>query len=116
MRAAAGVTCSGESKGERGERRSWALKNCWRAFPGTTQPIMVRAVERGPFSLQYTARNFFRVRGLPNLYFKHWSHDISKRVVPVVSSIFFLFSSPNLSGRRLDVCHTSTYGVVLVRI
>ena len=26
------------------------------------------------------------------------------------------FSSPNLSRRRLDVCHTSTHGVVLVRI
>ena len=35
-------------------------------------------------------------------------------------SIFFLsiffYSSPNLSGRRLDVCHTSTHGVALVRI
>jgi len=31
------------------------------------------------------------------------------------SSIFFL-SSPNLSGRRLDVYHTSTHGVALVRI
>ena len=30
------------------------------------------------------------------------------------SSIFF--SSPNLSGRRLDVYHTSTHGVALVRI
>ena len=32
---------------------------------------------------------------------------------------FFLsifFSSPNLSGRRLDVYHTATYGVALVRI
>jgi len=29
---------------------------------------------------------------------------------------FFLFSSPNLSGHRLDVYHTSTHGVVLVRI
>ena len=33
---------------------------------------------------------------------------------------FFLllsfFSSPNLSRRRLDVCHTSTHGVALVRI
>jgi len=28
----------------------------------------------------------------------------------------FFFSSPSLSGRRLDVCHTSTYGVALVRI
>jgi len=39
----------------------------------------------------------------------------------VVSSIFFLLfflSSPNLSGRRVDVYHrpTSTHGVALVRI
>ena len=35
----------------------------------------------------------------------------------LLSSFFFLFiSSPNLSGRRLDVCHTSTHGVALVRI
>ena len=27
---------------------------------------------------------------------------------------FFFFSSPNLSGRRLDVYHTSTHGVALV--
>ena len=33
----------------------------------------------------------------------------------VLSSSFFL-SSPNLSRRRLDVCHTSTHGVTLVRI
>ena len=33
---------------------------------------------------------------------------------PVVS--FFLFSSPNFSGPRLDVYHTSTRGVALVRI
>ena len=31
-------------------------------------------------------------------------------------SFFFLFSSPNLSGRRVDVYHTSTHGVALVRI
>jgi len=38
---------------------------------------------------------------------------------PVVSSSFFcllLFSSLNLSGSRLDVYHTSTHGVALVRI
>jgi len=29
---------------------------------------------------------------------------------------FLLFSSPNLSRRRSDVYHTSTYGVALVRI
>jgi len=34
------------------------------------------------------------------------------------SFFFFLscFSSPNLSRHRLDVCHTSTHGVALVRI
>jgi len=31
-------------------------------------------------------------------------------------SIFYLFSSPNLSGRRLDVYHTSTRGMALVQI
>jgi len=37
---------------------------------------------------------------------------------PVVSSSFYLFfiSLPNLSGRRLDVYHTSTHGVALVQI
>jgi len=29
---------------------------------------------------------------------------------------FFFFSSPNLSRRRLDVCHTSTHAVALVQI
>jgi len=33
----------------------------------------------------------------------------------LLSSIFLL-SSPNLSRRRLDVYHTSTHGVALVRI
>jgi len=31
-------------------------------------------------------------------------------------SFFFLFSSPNLSGRRMDVYYTSTHGVALMRI
>jgi len=34
----------------------------------------------------------------------------------VLSFFFLLFSSPNLSRRGLDVCHTSTHGVALVRI
>jgi len=33
---------------------------------------------------------------------------------PVSSFFFFVFSSPNLSGRRLDVYHTSTHGVAIV--
>ena len=32
------------------------------------------------------------------------------------SSFFYLFSSPNLSGRRLAVYHTCTHGVASVRI
>jgi len=31
-------------------------------------------------------------------------------------SFFLLFSSPNLSGRRMHVYHTSTHDVVLVRV
>ena len=36
--------------------------------------------------------------------------------VLLLLSLFFFFSSPNLSRRRLDVCHTSTHGVALARI
>jgi len=32
------------------------------------------------------------------------------------SFFFFFFSSPNLSGRSLDVCDTLAHGVALVRI
>ena len=35
---------------------------------------------------------------------------------PVVCCSSSSFSSPNLSGQRLDVYHTSTHGVALVRI
>ena len=34
----------------------------------------------------------------------------------LLSSSSSFFSSPNLSRRRLDVCHTSTHGVALVQI
>jgi len=49
------------------------------------------------------------------LYGRHMEKGRPLRFCHVVS-IFFLFSSPNLSRRRLDVYHTSTHGVVLVRI
>ena len=32
------------------------------------------------------------------------------------SFFFYICSSPNLSGRRVDVYHTSTHGVALVQI
>jgi len=34
----------------------------------------------------------------------------------LVLLLSFFFSSPNLSSRRLDVYHTSTHGMALVRI
>jgi len=34
----------------------------------------------------------------------------------LLSSSSFFYSSPNLSGRRLDVYHTSTHGAALVQI
>jgi len=35
---------------------------------------------------------------------------------PVICLLFLFLASPNLSGRRLDVCHTSTHDVALGRI
>ena len=37
-------------------------------------------------------------------------------VVVLLLLLLLFFSSPNLSRRRLDVYHTSTHGVALVRI
>jgi len=76
-------------------------------------------------------RNFCRGR---HLYSAGWpSHWASAHILvmaalcnrgplcfcPVISIFYRLlsfFSSPNLSGRRLDVYHTLTHGVALVRI
>jgi len=41
---------------------------------------------------------------------------ITLGIGPHSSSFFLILSSPNLSRRRLDVYHTSTHGVALVRI
>jgi len=49
-----------------------------------------------------------------------WSpYGIGQTIIFASCGFFFLlllFSSPTLSHRRLDVCHTSTHGVALVRI
>ena len=51
-----------------------------------------------------------------------WSpYGIEQTIIFSCCGLFFFllssfFSSPNLSRRRLDVCHTSTHGVALVRI
>ena len=56
---------------------------------------------------------------IPLLLVSLWSpYGIGQTIIFLPCGYFFLpfFSSPNLSGRRLDVCHTSTHGVALVRI
>ena len=50
-----------------------------------------------------------------------WSPYVIGQTIIFSSCFFFLlsssfFSSPNLSGRRLDVYHTLAHGVALVRI
>ena len=48
-----------------------------------------------------------------------WSPYVIGQTIIFLPCDFYLlsfFSSPNLSGRRLDVYHTSTHGVALVRI
>ena len=48
-----------------------------------------------------------------------WSpYGIGQTIIFLPCGFFFLllFSWPNLSRRRLDVCHTSTHGVALVQI
>jgi len=51
-------------------------------------------------------------------YFLWSPYGIGQTIIflPCGSSFFLLlcFSSPNLSGQRFDVCHTSTHGVALV--
>jgi len=49
-----------------------------------------------------------------------WSPYVIGQTIIFLPCDFYLsssfFSSPNLSGRRLDVYHTSTHGVALVQI
>ena len=48
-----------------------------------------------------------------------WSPYVVGQTIISLPCDFYLssfFSSPNLSGRRLDVYHTSTHGVALVQI
>jgi len=45
-----------------------------------------------------------------------WSSYGTGQTIIFSSCFFLLFSSPNVSGRRLDVHHTATHGVASVRI
>jgi len=45
-------------RGNAGERRSWAPKKFWRAFPRHTQPLKIPAGSEGPFQLTVGAHIF----------------------------------------------------------
>ena len=61
--------------------------------------------------------NFAALNRGRHLYIRQGDHQVGHwPTFLVLSSSSFFFFSPNLSRRRLDVCHTSTHGVALVRI
>ena len=62
-------------------------------------------------SVSQTLRRWTCSAGRPS----RWALAHASSSIYLLSSSSF-FSSPNLSGHRLDVYHTSTHGVALVRI
>jgi len=70
----------------------------------------INTVNFGPLA----AEIHWRVWGTPVIMVALWNRADHYSFALWLLSIFF--SSPNLSGRRLDVYHTSTHGVALVRI
>jgi len=78
--------------------------NWFRVLPALRHGILIVGVSQS-FATLNRGRHLYS-SGRPS----HWplAHIL-------VLSIFF-FSSPNLNRRRLDVCHTSTHGVALLRI
>jgi len=46
-------------RGKAGERHSWAVYNCWRAFTGPTLPLTVQAGWEGPFQLTVVGHQIF---------------------------------------------------------
>jgi len=62
-----------------------------------------------PFTVLYTTVRLSNTGFRTSLFLSYWPQYI------LLSTICF-YGRPNLSGRRLDVCHTSTHGVALVRI
>ena len=65
----------------------------------------------GHYILAMWLLSFFFMAALCNR-----GHCISAMWFLLSFFLSFYFSSPNLSRRRLDACHTSTHGVTLVRI
>jgi len=62
------LVCSGQSKGGRGGTPLILdPKNCWRAFPGPTQPLMVQVGGKWPLQPTVGARFFSEFLG-PKIY------------------------------------------------
>jgi len=102
-------------RGNAGERRSWAPKNGWRAFPRPTQALVVQTGCEGPLQLTVRPQIFSELLG--SLYFNHCLYIISGwrsiRLTPAFStrailpvSVFPL--SHFQSSRDGSVCGTFT--------
>jgi len=66
--------------------------------------------------MEWAGRSIFALQFFLLLYGRLWNRADHYIFILWFLVIYFLFSSPNPSRRRLDVCHTFTHGVALVRI
>jgi len=74
---------------------------------------------KAPLQWQCPGAPYKNHRSKSTLFCHLWSPYGIGQTIYIFMLWFILssfFSSPNLSRRRLDVCHTSTHGVVLVQI
>jgi len=96
-----------------GARQNWGMLGVWPIE--TYSPIFANF---GPWVSWYHAATCIN----PSLMHLLWPPYVIWQAIIFLpcgfylSSSFFFFSSPNLSGRRLDVYHTSARGVALMRI
>jgi len=93
----------------------------WDCFVSLGHPSICQRVWRlGSVTARHSSSgrqpNFAAMNRGRHLYSAGWPSRWA--LTHISRSIFFflLFSSPNLSRCRLDVCHTSTHGVALVQI
>ena len=99
---------------------------CQRALPldraGEAQPLDPHIGSRSRPHQTTGATTDFRYRLIQAFGWPRWliMDALWNRAGHYIFALWFLlsffFSSPNLSGRKLDVYHTSTHGVALVRI
>ena len=103
----------------------------WRVRGKTIRSVLCNIVCNN--CLQCDAHTYEQTNSSLDWVLSHWAHFtvldsflwspyvIGQTIIFSCCGLFFFFflsffSSPNLSSRRLDVYHTSTHGVALVRI